>query len=65
MDGVKKDVKDMNGLKQAVLSITKLQNDVNRVKGDITKLEDDLSNTGSTKTVDDVQRDIDMLTDEM
>lgn len=52
-------------LKQHASTVTRLQKDVERAKQEIKNLEADLSTTGSTKTADDVQTELDALTNEL
>lgn len=52
-------------LKQHAATITKNQSEIERLKTEIANLEEELSSTGSSKTADDVQTELDALSNEM
>lgn len=45
--------------------MSRLQKDIERLKKEIESIESDLSATGSTKTADDVQGEVEALSTEM
>ena len=65
VNDIKKDIRDVTTLKQHAAAITKNQSEIERLKTEITNLEEELSSTGSTKTADDVQGELDALSNEM
>lgn len=52
-------------LKQHVITILRLQKELERSSQETVSLESDLSSTGSTKTADDVQAELDILSGEL
>ncbi len=52
-------------MKQHAAHVSRTQKDVERLKQEIANIEADLSATGSTKTADDVQEELDALSAEM
>lgn len=52
-------------MKQHAINITKTQKDIARLSDEITSLESDLSRTGSMKTADDVQAELDEVAGQM
>lgn len=62
---MKKDVRDIATLKQHATAITKNQSEIARLRSEIANLEEELSASGSTKTADDVQTELDALSNEM
>ncbi|KAF8552026.1 hypothetical protein OG21DRAFT_1486552 [Imleria badia] len=65
VNDVKKDIRDIATLKQHATAITKHQAEIERLRAEITNLEEELSSTGSTKTADDVQTELDALSNEI
>ena len=55
----------MQALKLQAANITRLHKDVERLKEEIEEIEHDLSATGSTKSTDDLQAEIEKMTDQM
>ena len=58
---MKRDLKDILVLKDHVKAIVRLRTEISRAEGDVVNLESDLSLTGSTKTSDDVQSELDKI----
>lgn len=52
-------------MRQHATSVSKAQKDIQRLKQEIAALESDLVATGSTKTADDVRRELDQVKDEL
>jgi DNA repair protein RAD50 len=52
-------------LKHQASQISKIQQDVSRLKKEISEIEMDLRSTGSTKTNDEVQAQIDVITNDL
>ncbi len=65
LDEIKKVLKELAVMKQHAQSVAKLQLDNQRLKEEISRIEEDLASSGSTRTADDVQGDLHALTDEM
>lgn len=65
VNDIKKDIRDIATLKQHGATITKNQSEIERLKTEIANLEEELSSTGSSKTADDVQTELDTLSNEM
>ena len=61
MNEAKKELKDITAMKQHAGTVTKVLKDVERLNQEIGNLETDLEATGSTKTADDVQVELDDL----
>lgn len=62
---VTRDLKEIVAMRQHAASVSKAQKDIQRLKQEIAALESDLVATGSTKTADDVQRELDQVKDEL
>ncbi|KAI0057825.1 hypothetical protein BV25DRAFT_1994717 [Artomyces pyxidatus] len=62
---VKKELKDLSSIRQHAGNVSRLYGDVERVKLDIAAIEKSLASTGSTKTADDVQGELDDLSLEL
>lgn len=58
-------MKDIAALKQHATAVSRTQKDINRLNPEIKKLEEDLEVTGSTKTADDVQLQLDELSSDL
>jgi DNA repair protein RAD50 len=65
VNDMKKDIRDIATLKQHAAAITKNQSEIGRLTTEIANLEEELSSTGSSKTADDVQTELDALSNEM
>ncbi|KAG6897072.1 hypothetical protein C0992_004313 [Termitomyces sp. T32_za158] len=65
LDAVKRELKEINVLKEHVKTITRLRGEVSRAKDDLVNYETELQASGSVKTADDVQRDLDDVTTEL
>lgn len=65
MNNIKKAIRDIATLKQHAAAITKNQSEIGRLKTEIANLEEELSSTGSSRTADDVQTELDALSNEM
>jgi DNA repair protein RAD50 len=52
-------------MKQHANHVSRTQKELERLKQEIINIETDLSATGSTKTADDVQLELDALSDNM
>ncbi len=52
-------------MRQHAASVSKAQKDIERLKQEISSLESDLVASGSTKTADDVQQELDQVTAEL
>ncbi|KAF5382729.1 hypothetical protein D9615_002851 [Tricholomella constricta] len=65
LDTVKRELKDILVLKDHVKAVIRLQADIGRAETDIANLESDLLTTGSTKTADDVQVELDEASAEL
>lgn len=57
--------RDLQTLKGAATLVTRTLREINDLKSDIARLERDLQSSGSVKTVEDVQHDVDHITNEM
>lgn len=57
----KKDIKDISIMKQHASQVSRNQRDIERLKQEISEIETNLSATGSTKTADDVQLELDTI----
>jgi DNA repair protein RAD50 len=61
LNDLKRELKDILTLKQHASTVSRLQKELERLKHEITSIEDELSGTGSTKTADDVQAELDAI----
>lgn len=52
-------------MRGSAVIMTRLVGEIDDLKSDVQRLERDLQSTGSLKTVDDVQREIDQISTEM
>ncbi|KII86927.1 hypothetical protein PLICRDRAFT_665598 [Plicaturopsis crispa FD-325 SS-3] len=57
----RKEAKDIAAMRQHANHVSRTQKDVARLRVEITHLEEELSATGTTKTADDVQAELDAL----
>jgi len=55
----------MASLKQSASSVSRNQSEIERLKTEIGNLEAELAATGTVKTADDVQSELDVLSNEM
>jgi DNA repair protein RAD50 len=62
---VKLAARDLQTLKNAAAIISRTFAEIRDLKSDITKLERDLESSGSLKTVEEVQAELDALTSEV
>lgn len=62
---LRKQANEIQALKLQAANITRLQKDGERLKEEIEEIEHDLSATGSTKSTDDLQAEIEKMTDQM
>ena len=58
-------IRDITALKQQAASVSRNLEDVNRLKEETANLEEELRTSGSTRTADDVQAELDTLSGEM
>ena len=65
VNDIKKDIRDVATLKQHAAAITKNQSEIGRLKTEIANLDEELRSSGSSKTADDVQTELDGLSNEM
>lgn len=65
MDELRRELKGLVTLKQHSANISDTQKSVDQTTKEISNLETELSATGSTKTTDDVQIELDKLAGEM
>lgn len=65
MDAVKKELRDIQSLKEYSKTIARLQKDLERSKTEAESIETELSSTGSTKTIEDVEEEIEKISTEM
>ena len=65
LEEVKKQVKSILALKQQTATITRLKSEITRTQNEISDLELELSATGSTKTLDEVQGELNDITSEL
>ncbi|EPT05284.1 hypothetical protein FOMPIDRAFT_148443 [Fomitopsis schrenkii] len=64
-DKVARELKDISALRQQASSVSQLQKDIERLKREITTIESELMVTGSTKTADDLQGELDTISNQM
>ena len=60
-EGLKRESKDIQVLKQQAAHVSRSQKDVDRLQQEIASIEEELKATGSTRTADDVQEELDDL----
>lgn len=65
VNDIKKDLRDIATLKQHAAAITKHQSENGRLNAEIANLEDELRSTGNSKNADDIQTELDALSNEM
>ena len=64
-DKVARELKDIAALRQQANSVSQLQKDMERLKREIGTIESELMVTGSTKTADDLQEELDTISNQM
>ena len=57
--------RDLQTLKGAASLVTRNIGEIEDLKADISRLERDLESSGSLKTIEDVQREVDQASNEM
>jgi len=57
--------RDLQTLKSAAVLVSRNLGEIEDLKSDLARLERELESTGSLKTVDDVQREVDQIANEM
>ena len=62
---VRQQQKDLVVLKQHAINVARTQKDIEGLQSDIVALETELATTGSSRTADDVQLEIDELSSQM
>ena len=62
---MKKELDEIVALKHQASVISKIQQDISKLKKEIEGIERELQSTGSTKTLEDVQAQMDTLTNEL
>lgn len=65
LDEIKRALKDIVILKDHGKTISRLQREIERAEQEVQSLESDLLTTGSTKTADDVQEELNSLSVEL
>ncbi|OJA09417.1 hypothetical protein AZE42_03080 [Rhizopogon vesiculosus] len=65
LDDLKKEIREVASLKQSASTVSRNQSDTERLKTEIRNLEAELSATGTIKTGDDVQSELDVLSNEI
>ena len=65
LNDLKREIKDIAFLKQHAATVSSTLSQITALKRDISVLESDLSSSGSTKTVDDVQGELDVVSDSL
>jgi DNA repair protein RAD50 len=65
LQALKKDLKELVSLRQHAINVSRLHNDCKDLRKDISSVENSLAVTGSTKTADDVQQELDELSAEL
>jgi DNA repair protein RAD50 len=61
LEKIKKDMRDIQLLKQQAATVSRLQRDIDRAKQEITSLEIDLASAGSTKTTEEVHEQLEAV----
>lgn len=65
LNELKKQLKNISSMKQHAIQISRTQKDAERLMEEISNLETQLKATGTTKTDDEVQAELDVLSGEM
>lgn len=61
VDDVRRQLKDIAILKEHAKTISRLQREIERAEHEAKDIQEDLSTTGSTRTADEVQEELDTL----
>lgn len=61
----KRDLRDITALRHSASVVSKMQKDIDRLSREVSVIEGELSVTGSTKSLEDVQQELDALSGEM
>ncbi|XP_006462487.1 hypothetical protein AGABI2DRAFT_223828 [Agaricus bisporus var. bisporus H97] len=61
LDEIKGQIREITNLKQQASSVARLQKEAEKARQEATSIEDSLKSTGTTRTADDVQRELDEL----
>ncbi|KAI9443279.1 hypothetical protein H4582DRAFT_1808403 [Lactarius indigo] len=65
LQALKKEMKDLASLRQHAVNVSRLHNDCNDLRREISNVENSLAVTGTKKTADDVQQELDQLSTEL
>lgn len=65
LNELKKELKDLSLMRQHASLVSQTQKDIERLKREVSDIESELSTTGSTKTPDDLQLELDELSTSM
>jgi phage shock protein A len=65
LEGLKRELKDIQTLKQQAAHVSRSQKEVERLQHEIASIEEELKATGSTRTADDVQEELDEISAKM
>jgi DNA repair protein RAD50 len=65
LDHLKKELKDISSLLQHSAHVSRTQKEIRRLEEEIADIENDLSATGSAKTADEIQLELDGVVTEM
>ena len=65
LQALKKELRDLVSLRQHAVNVSRLHNDCNDLRKEISNVEKSLAVTGTKKTADDVQQELDQLSAEL
>jgi DNA repair protein RAD50 len=65
LTALRKEAKDISVMRSHASHVSRTQREISRLKDDIASIERDLSYTGSTRTTDAVQSELDSLSNDM
>jgi len=65
LQALKKELKELTSLRQHAVNVSRLHNDCKDLRKEISNVEGSLAATGSKKTADDVQQELDALSTEL
>ena len=65
LQALKKELRELVSLRQHAVNLSRLHNDCNGLRKDISNVENSLAVTGTKKTADDVQQELDQLSAEL
>ncbi|KAH8998513.1 hypothetical protein EDB92DRAFT_1835583 [Lactarius akahatsu] len=65
LQALKKELRDLASLRQHAVNVSRLHNDCNELRREISNVENSLAVTGTKKTADDVQQELDQLSAEL